>query len=293
MKLGCSTLHYEFTGTREIEAIRSIADIGYKGVELTYGIGYFSEISKNIPDIKSLKNVLDETGLKVVSFSTSLFWGQKGNKVKYNKILLEKMADIVVELKGDHIVIVTGPWPEDLNRDEAWNNMVDNFSWAADMVNKKGLKLAVESVVRWGVRNAETFLKMRKQVEDKLYANVDPSNYGLSGDDPVAVVKDFKSLIGGIHLKDSKFKGFTEEEINSAMTTFNTDKVSQNESRPGFCPTEVGDVDFRSFLKALKEVDYKNWCMFEYEGSFNGYYKDPVKASSDSYNYFNKIMEEI
>lgn len=289
MKLGCSTLHYEVAGVSQVEAIKSLSSIGYKGVELTYGRRYFTEEPTNFPNVKDLKNVLENTGTEMVSFSTSLFWAYRGNKVKYNKIVLEKLANAAAELKGDHIVVVTGAWPDDLDREEAWDNMVENMTWAADLATKRGLKIAIEVVVSWGVRNTETFLKMRQQVGDKIYVNIDPSNFGLSGEDCEAVIKNLKDYIGGIHLKDSRYKGFTDEEINSWMKT----KTFESPVRPGWTPTGEGDVNFKNFLKTLKEIDYKDWCMFEYEGNLNGYYTDPVKASSDSYAYFDKILKEI
>jgi len=300
MKLGCSTLQYENANVSLTEAIKSIGNIGYRGVEITFGFGYISEQIPELPNIEDLREVLDESNVKVGSFSTSLFWGYSGNKVKNNKKILERMADVTVELGGDHLVMVTGPWPEDLDRITAWNNMAENLSWAAKMSAERGLKLALESVVTWPVRNSKTFLEMKEKVGDNFYTNIDPSNYGISGEDPVPVVRKLKNYVGGVHLKDAKFKGVIEGEVFAWMDALvkGIEDKSQKEltfkgTKPEFTPMGKGDVDFRSLLGAIKEVNYKGWCMVEYEGIYSGYYNDPVKASQDSFQCLKPIFKEL
>ncbi|MBM3702181.1 MAG: TIM barrel protein [Actinobacteria bacterium] len=300
MKLGCSTLQYENAGISLFEAIKNIGAIGYRGVELTFGFGYISEQIPEFPKIEDLREVLYESNVKVGSFSTSLFWGYGKNKVKNNKKILERMADITVELGGDHLVVVTGPWPDDIDRGTAWNNMTENLSWAARMCAERGLKLALESVVTWPVRDSKTFLEMKEKVGDNFYTNIDPSNYGISGEDPVPVVRKLKNYVGGVHLKDAKFKGVIEEEVFAWMDALvkGIEGKSQKEltfkgAKPEFTPMGEGDVDFRSLLVVLKEVDYVGWCMVEYEGIYSGYYNDPVRASQDSFQYLEPIFGDL
>ena len=151
MKIACSTLHYENANHGVFEAIDSIGTIGYEGVEMTFGSGYIAEDIPELPDTGKLDKCLNKNKLQLSAVHSNLHWGYVGEKIRKNRILLERLVDLALDLGGDHLVIPTGRWPEDLDRNTVWRNIVENYSWATNMALKKGIKLAIEAVVTWPI----------------------------------------------------------------------------------------------------------------------------------------------
>lgn len=299
MKIACSTLQYMYMGIDLIDSIKSISSLGYEAIELIFGEG-FANISPELPKIKSLQKSLKENNLKLCSFGSNLWWGIGGEIAKQNRDMFENIADMAVELGADFLKISTGFYMSFITRKSTWKYIIENLKWAADMAEKKRLKLAVEPVVAWPINNAETYLKMRKETNRNIYLNNDPSNLGLSGDDPVETVYKYGKYTGIVHLKDSNYKRINQEELYPWMVGIVTKLYFGGEeeyifkgSKPEFTPMGKGDVDFKNFLKALKKINYDGYLVVEYEGNLCGYSDSAEEASRKSLDYIKKIFKEI
>jgi sugar phosphate isomerase/epimerase len=183
-----------------------------------------------------------------------------------------------------------GFWPDDLDEKTAYRNLVNNLRWASEITSQRGIKLALE-------HDQRLFPALREEVGKELFINVDPSGFGLDGEDPVTAIRRFSPFIGGVHLKDARFQGAIKEEVQLWMESIFKDvngkkeKIAYRGTKPEFTPMGKGDVDFKKVIDSLENSDYKGYLNVEYEGNYSGYTRDPVKASKDSYDYLAKIMK--
>jgi sugar phosphate isomerase/epimerase len=268
-KLACSTIHYYVANYPFKEALKSIAKIGYKGVE-TYIPPSFLQKEKD-----QFRIFLKDLGLEIASLSgKGVDWAAKDQR-KLNKTMKSfKEAVLLAEDLGvERVITASGPCPKGMNWEEAFCRAAENLGEAADFAAQHGVKVLVEAVYIWLVKDTNSFLRFKELSGSKnIYANVDPSNYLLSNDDPQKALRRLKELVKGVHIKDSK----------------KTDEGGL------WTPIGEGEVDFYGFLKTIKEIGYKDWLVVEYEGGLTGkYYTDPIRASRDSFNYLKRLLKEL
>jgi sugar phosphate isomerase/epimerase len=140
---------------------------------------------------------------------------------------------------------------------------------------------------------------MRQETGKDICINIDPSNLGLAGDDPVDAVYRLKGSIAGVHLKDSKYKGVLVKDLYPWMVDMvrshhfgKEPSYTLKGPRPEFTPMGKGDVDFKGFIRALMDIGYKGCMVVEYEGGLCGYEETADKASRDSLRFIEKIIRD-
>jgi L-ribulose-5-phosphate 3-epimerase len=283
MKLGCSMLGYQFVGWPFWEILESIASLGYEGTEIEFGINPFDAEMRPgakylLKEEKKLRKYLRRLGLELPSLCLMSRWSGSDEWIEGVKEDLRDVVELGQRFGVGTIVVVAGPPAPGFMGEEIWRQVIDNLKWASEYTEKRDIKLAMEVVTTWPIDNMETFLKAKEAIGENFYANIDPSNYYQSGDDPIEAVKRLKDHIVSVHVKDAKQYEATEDNVPAAR---------------GYSAMGEGDIDFELFLKTLKEVGYDGWLHAEYEGFFGGYNPDPVKGSKDTIDYIRPILNSI
>jgi sugar phosphate isomerase/epimerase len=268
MKLACSTLHYDFAKSWTlVDALDDIADAGFSGVEITLaGSFHCSELQTGSP----ARERLAARGLEVVSLGTSLFWAGEERVLERNRAAMEEIVDLAHELGVPHIGVVTGPWPDGIERAVAETQIVDNLRWAVERAGR--VEIALETIgvkwpdSHWLAHDLASFRATRARVGDGLRARIDVSNYLAGGDDPATVVEHLGQLIAGVHFKDAL-------------------------SNDGRCvPAGEGDADFSAVVAALQRVGYDGWVVVEDESWTSGHGHDPAKQSRAALAYYATVQ---
>lgn len=283
MKLGCSMLGYQFVGWPFWEILGSIASLGYEGTEIEFGINPFDAEMRPgakylLKEEKKLRKYLKRLELELPSLCIMSRWSGSADWIAGVKDTLKDVVELSQRFGIGTIVVVSGPPAPDLSHDVIWRQVIDNLKWASEYTGTREIKLAMEVVTTWPIYNMETFLKAKEAIGDNFYANIDPSNYYQSGDDPIDAVRKLKEYIVSVHVKDAKQYEATDDNVPAAR---------------GYSAMGEGDIDFEQFLKTLKEVGYDGWLHAEYEGFFGGYNPDPVKGSKDTIDYIKPILNSI
>jgi sugar phosphate isomerase/epimerase len=283
MKLGCSMLAYQFVGWPFWEILESIASLGYEGTEIDFGINPFDAEMRPgakylLKEEKKLRKYLKRLGLELPSLCIMSRWSGSDEWIAGVKDTLKDVVELSQRFGTGTIVVVSGPPAPDVSSDVIWRQVIDNLKWASEYTATRKIKLAMEVVTTWPIYNTKTFLKAREAIGDNLYANIDPSNYYQSGDDPIDAVRKLKEHIVSVHVKDAKQYKAAGDNVPAAR---------------GYSAMGQGDIDFEQFLKTLKEVGYDGWLHAEYEGFLGGYNPDPVKGSKDTIDYIKPILDSI
>lgn len=276
-------LGYQFVGWPFWQILESIAELGYEGTEIDFGINPFDAEMRPgakylLQEEKKLKKSLKRLGLELPSLCIMSRWSGTEEWIEEVKQTLRDVVELSRRFGIGTIVVVAGPPAPGLAKEVIWKQVIENLTWASDYTGKHGIKLAMEVVATWPIDNMATFLKAKEAIGENFYANIDPSNYYQSGDDPIKVLKELKDCIVSVHVKDAKQNEKTEDGVSAAR---------------GYSAMGEGDIDFELLLKTLKEVGYDGWLHAEYEGFFGGYNPDPVNGSKETIDYIRPILESL
>ena len=197
---------------------------------------------------------------------------------------LRAALDLAAEC-GVPIVIVHGG--ERMVDDEAanqaaWARLVENMKHGGAYAADKGLRLAMEPGGGfWMVHGWRLLSRLREEVGDTFFVNLDPANVVMACEDPVEGVRKLGDAIIHLHLKDARIvkpaehvRAFvaglddTASDINfaawkAALEADSADGVRFWEE----VPVGEGDVDFAAFMAALGEIGYDGWMGIEREGN--------------------------
>ncbi len=270
-KLGCSTIHYDSIGYVYEEAIRDIARVGYRGVEL------HPPPPPKSDDKAPVRRLLAKLNLKVAAVTCQRWnWADRNTARVQDTISSFKKSVLLAQyLDANKVLTETGPVPKGIGGRKAFVEAAQNIARACDFASDHGIENVLLECVpppfNYIVDNTKKFLNFRKICgASNLYANVDASNYLMAGENPEQVLKIYGTLVKGIHVKDGKRKGGQ------------------------WTPIGKGKVNWPAFLQTAKEIGYDDWLVVEYEGGLTGkYYSDPEKASADSFRFLKKLLLRI
>ena len=263
--------------------MESISELGYEGTEIDFGINPFAAEMRPgakylLQEEKKLRKYLKRLGLELPSLCIMSRWSGTDEWIAEVKQTLRDVVELSRRFDIGTIVVVAGPPAPGLAKEVIWRQVIENLTWASEYTGERGIKLAMEVVTTWPIDNMATFLKAKEAIGENFYANIDPSNYYQSGDDPIEAVKELKDYIVSVHVKDAKQNEKTGDGVSAAR---------------GYSAMGEGDIDFELLLKTLRSVGYDGWLHAEYEGFFGGYNPDPVNGSKETIDYIRPILESL
>ena len=213
--------------------------------------------------IAEYKKILRDNRLSVSALCGDL--GGHGFEIyKDNAARIEKtgrIVDLACEFETAVVTTHIGVIPTDTTC-EKYRIMQDALGQCGEYAYKKGVTLAIET----GPEIASVLGGFVSSVGRGVGVNLDPANFVMvTGQDPTEAVYMLRDYIVHTHLKDGKrlkesdpaliYKSFAEggiEALNVADYFIET-------------PVGEGDVDFTSYVKALKEIGYNGFLTIERE----------------------------
>jgi sugar phosphate isomerase/epimerase len=273
-QLASSIVHYNFTKYPFERALENMAQIGYTGVE-TYAPPEVLRTCRT-----ELRRLLDIYGLKPVTLLLGGYGVESGvgsladrDRQRIDETLRNYRENTLLAAENgfSKMVIFPGLVPSDgRSADEALRDAAEHLGPVAAFAAEHGVEVLIETHAGAIAHDSHSFLKMRElSGSQNVFANVDPSNYFVVGDDVVAAVQRLGDLVHGAHIKD----------------------VITTSEGYYWAPTGEGQVDFPAFLSALESIGYDGWLVVEYEAGIAGkFYADPERGGRESYAYLTSIL---
>ncbi|MBO4421919.1 MAG: sugar phosphate isomerase/epimerase [Clostridia bacterium] len=156
----------------------------------------------------------------------------------------------------DIVNLFTGPVPwmpdsihvgQQISMTDAWGMVFDAFDKIIPVAEAEGVKIAVENV--WGMLAHDLYTNkflISHYSSDNLGVNLDPSHDMLYGNNDASfIVKSWGKKIFHVHVKDAV--GIAEA------------------GKFVFPLIGEGNVNFKAFFDALKEIGYEGTCSVEFE----------------------------
>jgi len=237
------------------ECIKKAKEVGFEGIELDLDEeGEISFTSKE-KDLLEIKKFASDTGIKISSICTGLFWKypliSKEKKVEEKaKDVVKKMVEIASLLEADTVLVIPGvvgsvlmPPTEIYPYDMVYKRSQEILKNLAPFAKEHKVYLGIENV--WN-KFLLSPLEMRNFIDEiqEEYVQVyfDVGNVMLFGY-PEQWIRILGRRIKKVHFKDF-------------LTSIGT--------LDGFVGLLHGDVNWKEVMKAFKEIRYEGFATGEY-----------------------------
>jgi len=229
LKIGCTVWPVRWSPPYD-EAIKRIARLGFKGIEL---IAWDKKALDNYytrTKIKELKELIVSSGLELTEF-VSTPDGMTSLKKEDQEAALshfKRLVEVASEFETG-IVNTVSPWPfhgieapdikerplmqtflmpknlpYDLDLDAVWNSYVELTKKFCDVAENAGMRYALEPHPWRLVSNADAMLRLVEHVgSNALGMNFDPSHLFPMGETPALAILRLKGRIFHTHISDN------------------------------------------------------------------------------------------
>ena len=275
MKIGVITDCFKKTHE---DGIALAASIGLSGVQIYATTGAFSPETLSEEKKAEYKALLSEHGLVVSALCGDMggygFEIEKDNAERVEKT--KRIVDLAVEFGAKVITTHIGVIPDDKTNPK-YKVMLDALTECGIYASSKGATLAIET----GPEKAATLLSFLKDTKGGVGVNLDPANFTMvTGQDAVEAVYMLKDYIVHTHVKDGRMldKNQKPEEVYHAFAVGGVDALN---ACKGFIelPIGEGDVDWKNYIAALREIGYTGFLTIERECGDNPI--DDIKMAAE------------
>lgn len=280
MKIGVITDCFKKTHS---EGIDLAAKLGLQGVQIYATTGEFSpELS--VEEKSAYKKLLKEKGLMVSALCGDMggygFEREEDNTERIEKT--KRIIDLATEFGTNVVTTHIGVIPENKEHPR-YSIMLKALTECGIYAKEKKVTLAIET----GPEKAKTLLELLKDTKGGVGVNLDPANFVMvTGQDPVEAVYLLKDYIVHTHAKDGimKDKGQNPTEVYHAFAVGGVDALN---ACKGFeeLPLGQGEVDWKKYIQALKEIGYDGFLTIERECGDN-----PEKDIELAADYLKKLL---
>lgn len=154
--------------------------------------------------------------------------------------------------------------------DEQWQRLADGLNEVGRMTAEAGLLLCYHHHMGTGVQTRADVDRLMSMTDpETVHLLLDAGHLAWSGDDPVALARDYAHRIRHVHLKD--IRQSVRDEAVAKRWSFYEGMMAGVFTVPG-----DGDIDFESIFAIFAEAGYEGWFSVEAE-------QDPAKANPLEY----------
>lgn len=265
MKIGVITDCFHKTHEYGIE---EAARLGLDGVQIYATTGEFSPETLSAEKKAEYKRLLKEHGL-VVSALCGDMGGYGFEREEDNAERVEKtkaIIDLAAEFGAPAVTTHIGVIPADQS-EPRYAVMLKALTACGLYAKERGVTLAIET----GPEKATTLLAFLRDTKGGVGVNFDPANFTMvTGQDAVEAVHLLKDYIVHTHAKDGVR---LDENLDPTKVyhAFAVGGVEAINACKGFCevPLGQGQVDWKAYLSALREIGYQGFLTIERETGEN------------------------
>jgi sugar phosphate isomerase/epimerase len=169
---------------------------------------------------------------------------------------------------------ITTPWPTELGALVEWQweaCALPYWSGAAELAQRRGVRIAIEPHPGFLVYNLRTLLRLRDAAGPAIAANFDPSHLWWQGADPVAVATALgqAGALAHVHAKDTAIEPDVVR-LHGVLDTTPRDRVAERAWSFRTVGCGHGEQTWRDLVHALREAGYDGVLSVEHEDRLVG-----------------------
>lgn len=246
------------------EALADAARLGADGVQIYAMTGEFTPDTLGAEAKAKYKALLSQHGLEISALCGDM-GGYGFERAEDNALRIEKtkrIIDLAVEFSARVVTTHIGVIPDEKTHPR-YAVMLSALTECGSYAAAKGVTLAIET----GPEKAKTLKAFIEDTEGGVGVNLDPANFTMvTGQDAVEAISILKNYIVHTHVKDGR-KLDPELKAETVYHAFAVGGVAALNACKGFeeLPIGQGDVDWKSYMKALREIGYDGYLTIERE----------------------------
>jgi len=266
------------------EGIKKAKEVGADGIQIYAVRGEMDPDNLSKSARKELLDYIKSNGLVVSALCGDLgghgFAIREDNKARIEKS--KRIMDLAKDLETNVVTTHIGVIPEDKNHDR-FKILQEACEELGDYGDQVGAYFAIET----GPEKAVTLKNFLDSLSSSgVRVNYDPANLVMvTGDDPVQGVYTLKDYIVHTHAKDGIMVQKSNPEYiykcfaEGLPENFHLDDYFLEK------PLGNGDVDFKAYIKALKDIGYDGFLTIEREVG-----EDPEKDILEAVQFLKSII---
>jgi sugar phosphate isomerase/epimerase len=204
------------------EALRTIARIGYKGVEVMADAPHMRPDRFTDPEARELRRLVEDLGLvvsNVNAFTGFCFdggdtyhptWVEKDPALRRARVQHTLRAiELTAMIGGSHISLQPGGPYMGRNIDELYELFAEGLAACVDHARTCGVTLGVEPEPGLLIERSDQFMRLKQQYfadEPRVQMNSDLGHFYCVREDPASVVRQRRDVIRHVHLEDISYQ---------------------------------------------------------------------------------------
>jgi len=245
-----------FKQTDVHEAVRTIASIGYAGVEVMADAPHMRPDRFTDAEADDLRRLITGEGLRVSNvnnFTGFAFddgdtyhptWVEDDAARRRQRIDFTRRAiELTARIGGDRVSLQPGgPWVG-RDVDQLYDRFAEGLAACLDTARSAGVTLGVEPEPGLLIEHSQQFDRLKRDYfpdEPLVAMNCDTGHHFCVGEDPAAVLRSHAAVIGHVHVED----------------------IAANRVHQHLVPGE-GAMDFPAIFAALDETGYDGFVTVE------------------------------
>ncbi|MGZ8890898.1 MAG: sugar phosphate isomerase/epimerase family protein [Nitrososphaeraceae archaeon] len=260
-------------------AIREIAKIGYKGVEILCDIphAYPPEFSEE--QTKNIKNLISDLDIRISNLNAfTLYaigdvyhpsWIEADNKLR--EIRVKHTIDCIYLAKklGAKNLSTEPGGPISIQKTEVGSHVLlkifaEGLKKVKNIAEENNVKILVEPEPSLLIENSEQFLQLMKTIcSDYIKLNFDIGHFYCVKEDPSETILKLIDYIEHFHLSDIAYNRVHYHLI------------------PG-----IGSINFEQVFDTIKKIGYKGFVTVE----LYPYQDNPIYVAKQAYNYLKVFI---
>lgn len=279
MKLSFST--NAFVRRSVIEAVESIAAIGYQGVELLADTPHLYADSISDAELKEFVSVLGRTGLEVANINANTAVGYYGRefweplfepsianpdaelrrwRINYSK----KCIDMAHMLNARCVSLTSGKLVPGTSPEKSRSHLVGSLEDLVTYAEKKGILIGIEYEPGLIVECCEELAELLDRIDSQyLGANLDLGHSHVLKEDPRTVLRVLGKRVFHVHIEDIRAR-------------------KHYHLIPG-----SGDMDFPGLFAGLQSIGYTGFVTVE----LYTYPQEPETAAQQAFRHLYPILD--
>lgn len=260
-------------------AIRSIAQTGYKGVEILCDIPHAYPPNFGDEKVKATKQLLSELGIQVSNLNAfTLYalgdvyhpsWIEDDERQRDDR-LQHTLNCITLAKRIGARNLSTEPGgpvadPSRASKSTLEKIFLRNVMAAEKLARSEGIKILIEPEPGLLVENSTQFLNFIKDIPSEYVGlNFDIGHFFCVREDPERLIYKLSDHIGHFHIED----------------------IAANRVHEHLIPGR-GAIDFKSVLRAIDGICYDGFVTVE----LYPYQDDPASAAREAFEYLSRIVK--
>ena len=166
---------------------------------------------------------------------------------------------------------------------EDWKKLIKRINEISKMMMDRGMPLAYHHHMGTVIETQKDTERLMDNTIDEVKLLIDTGHMLFAGGDSIKLLEDYYQKLIHVHTKDIR-KEILEKSLKNDYT-FREAFLAGAFTVPG-----DGCIDYKPFIKKLKEKNYSGWIVVEAE-------QDPAKANplkyaKIGYKYLSKVLRE-